>query len=139
VIGVLVALLGCGTEAVGVGECRALERARCTAGAACGFRDVAACERYQRDHCLHGVALEDVAVAEIDACVLDVERAGRCAASQGPTTPANTCAEPVILVSAGSACEVVRSPERAASCAFLAPDAVGPVTPPEAPASDAGP
>jgi hypothetical protein len=137
-IGFWVLLLGCGTDAVGVGECRALERARCAAGAACGFRDVAACERYERDHCLHGVALDDVSVAQIDACVLDVERAGRCAASQGVTTPANTCAEPVILLSPGSACDVVRTPERAASCAFLAPGAIVPVTPPVVQDPDAG-
>lgn len=130
--------LGCGTDAVGVGECRALEQARCEAGAACGFPDVAACQRYERDHCLHGVAIEDIAPGQVDACVADLGRAGRCAASQGQSTPADTCAEPVTLAAVASACDVVRNPERAASCSFLAPRADS-VPPPGPPASDAGP
>jgi hypothetical protein len=129
-------VLGCGTDAVGVGECRALEQARCAAAAACGFPDVAACERYQRDHCLHGVALEEISAGQIDICVVDIERAGRCAASQGATTSAGACAEPV--VAQGTACDVVRTPERAVSCAFLAPG-TSPVITPVVPSADAGP
>jgi hypothetical protein len=129
--------LGCGTDAVGVGDCRELERARCAAGPACGFPDVEACERYERDHCLHGLPLESISAGQIDACVLDIQRAGQCAASEGPATAANACATPVALVAVATACDVVRSPERAQSCSFLGPSA-GPVPPPVLPSPDAG-
>jgi hypothetical protein len=135
-LGAVVAL-GCGTDAVGVGDCRELETARCAAGPACGFPDVAACQRYERDHCLHGVPLENIGAGQIDACVLDIQRAGQCAASEGRLTPANTCASPVALAVAGTACDVVRSPERALSCSFLAPGQT-PDPPPEAMNPDAG-
>lgn len=99
---------------------------------ACGYPDVAECIRYERDHCLHGVALESVSVTELDACVQDMTRAGRCAARQGPGTPAGSCSEPIAAEPAAStACDVVRSPERASSCAFLVPGAAA--TPPPAP------
>lgn len=130
--------LGCGTDAVGIGDCRELERARCAAGPACGFPDVEACVRYERDHCLHGVPLESISAGQIDACVLDVQRAGECAAGQGPATPADACAVPVALVAAATACDVVRSPERAASCSFLAPSA-GSVAAPAPSDRDAAP
>jgi hypothetical protein len=115
-------LLGCGTDAVGISECREIERARCAAAPACGFPDVAECQRYSRDHCLHGVTLESIDSVEVDACVRDIERAGRCAAAQGQNTTPATCAEAV--AGAGAAptiCDVVRSPELAASCTFLRP------------------
>jgi hypothetical protein len=111
---------GCGTDAVGTAECRAFERVRCQAAAACGYPNVDECIRYERDQCLHGVALESIAVVELDACSEDVARAGRCAAAQGPDTAAAGCSEPVPTgPAATTACDVVRSPERAVSCAFL--------------------
>jgi hypothetical protein len=126
----LVVVNGCGTDAEGTGECRAFERVRCQAAAACGYPDVDECIRYERDQCLHGVALESITPAELDGCAADVARAGRCAAGQGPDTPAASCGEPVPADSATTtACDVVRSPERATSCAFLVPmaAAVAPV------------
>jgi hypothetical protein len=134
----LVWALGCGTDAVGVGDCRELERARCAAGPACGFRDVAACERYERDHCLHGLGLESISAGQLDGCVLDIRRAGQCAVSEGRTTPANACADPVALATEATACDVVRSPERAVSCSFLVPGPA-PVPLPAPSESDAGP
>jgi hypothetical protein len=120
----LAAATGCGTDAVGVSECRAFERVRCQAAASCGYPDVAACERFERDHCLHGVDLESINSIELDACALDVERAGRCAAGQGPDTEASACSEPVVTVSAPrTACAIVLSPELASSCVFLVPGA----------------
>jgi hypothetical protein len=111
---------GCGTDAVGTTECREIEQARCAAAAACGFPDVAECERYYRAHCLHGVPLDAVSSVEVDTCVRDIERAGRCAAGQGPSTAPSACAEPVPLVgTAAEICDVVRGPEVTASCAFL--------------------
>jgi hypothetical protein len=132
-VGWLVAAGGCVTDAEGTAECRAFERVRCQAAAACGYPDVDECIRFERDQCLHGVALESITTAEFDACARDVARAGRCAAGQGPDTPAASCSEPV-RAGASTACDVVRSPERAASCAFLVPNA----PPPAAPAGDGG-
>lgn len=124
---------GCGTDAVGTAECRTLERARCEAAAACGYPNVDECIRYQRDHCLHGTAVETISGVELDACAEDVARAGRCAAGQGPDTRASSCSEAVTTAPAtATACDVVRSPERAASCAFLLPAGAAP--PPPAPA-----
>jgi hypothetical protein len=130
--------LGCGTDAVGVGDCRELENARCAAGPACGFPDIAACQRYERDHCLHGVPLESISAGQIDACVLDIQRAGQCAVNEGRLTPANICSPPVALAVAGTACDVIRSPERALSCSFLAPGQT-PDPPPDPTNPDAGP
>ncbi len=128
-----ICLVGCfGTDAVGVSECRELEQTRCAAAAPCGFPDVGACRRYYRDHCLHGVALETISAVQVDACVLELDRLGRCATDQGPDTLPGACAEPVATVgAAGSVCDVVRQPEAAAACAFLTP---APVPPAPAPA-----
>lgn len=118
----LVVANGCGTDAEGTAECRAFERVRCQAAAACGYPDVDECVRYERDQCLHGVAIESITGAELDVCSEDVARAGRCAAGQGPDTPATSCAEPVQTdLATTTACDVVRSPELAVTCAFLAP------------------
>jgi hypothetical protein len=128
----------CGTDAVGVSECREIEDARCAAAASCGFPDVAQCQRYYRDHCLHGVAVEDVSAVQVDACVAELERAGRCAAEQA--TPA-TCSEPLrTQVAVAQVCDLVLQPEQLTPCAFLAavPAPEEPLPPPPAPAADAG-
>lgn len=130
----LAVAVGCGTDAEGTAECRAFERVRCQAAAACGYPDVDECIRYERDQCLHGVALETITVAEFDGCAQDVGSAGRCAAAQGPDTLAASCREPVATaVPTATACDVVRSPERALACAFLVPGA-----PPPAPVARDG-
>jgi hypothetical protein len=131
-------MAGCGTDAEGVAECRAFERVRCQAAAACGYPNVAECERFERDHCLHGVAAASISPTELDACALDIGRAGRCAAQQGADTPANACSEPVPTgTPAPTACEVVLRPELASSCAVLVPGS-GSAPAPDAPAGDAG-
>jgi hypothetical protein len=123
----LVVAGGCGTDAEGTAECRAFERVRCQAAVACGYPDVDECIRYERDQCLHGVAIESITAAELDGCAEQVAAAGRCAAGQGPDTPAVSCGEPVQADSpTTTACDVVRSPERAAPCAFLVPTASAP-------------
>ena len=129
--------LGCGTDAVGVSGCRALERARCEAALACGYPNVDECRRYQRDQCLHGVALESATAVELDACVTDIERAGRCAAAQGATTAASSCTEPIATdTGARTACDVVVRPEQATSCAFFSDAPTGET--PAPPAGDGG-
>jgi hypothetical protein len=134
----MVAVVGCGTDAVGVSSCRALERSRCAAAAACGYPDVEECQRFERDQCLHGVAVDDVSSVQLDACIQDIDAAGRCAQTSGGATAANACT-PAIVANppASSACDVVRNPERAASCAFLAPGSPT-VSAPAAPVTDGG-
>ena len=125
----------CGTDAVGVSECREIEDARCAAAASCGFPDVEECQRFYRDHCLHGVAVEDVSAVQVDACVAELERAGRCAAEQ---VAPDACSEPLRMeVAAAQVCDLVLQPEQLTACAFLA--ATAPAQPePAAPAADAG-
>lgn len=138
-LGCVLLAAGCGTDAVGTSECRAFERVRCRAAVACGYPDVEECERYQRDQCLHGVALESVTVNELDACAEDVARAGRCAGARGAATAAGSCNEPVLASPASStACDVVRSPELAVSCAFLVPNGEAAAPAPRPAAADGG-
>lgn len=111
----------CGTDAVGVSECREVEQARCAAAVNCGFPDVDACQRFYRDHCLHGVAIEDVNQVDVDSCVDTIENAGRCAAAQPDATPA-TCEVPIVTqAEVAKVCDVVLRPELASACAFLRP------------------
>jgi hypothetical protein len=117
----LVTASSCGTNAVGVDECRAIERARCRAGDPCGIiSDVPACERYYRDHCLHGLATKPPAAATVGACVQVIEAAGRCA-SGDPEALLKDCDEPVTEPHSGLryACDVVAHPELARECVFL--------------------
>ena len=131
VLGIVLWAGGCGTDAVGVSECRSIEQARCSAGFACGFLAVEDCQRFFRDHCLHGVALEAVETADADACVADIQRLGVCAREQGGTTAPNACTDPVpTLESPESVCAVVRQPELAQACAFLQPIPSAQPTPP---------
>jgi hypothetical protein len=111
----------CGTDAVGVSECREVEQARCAAAVNCGFADVEECQRFYRDHCLHGVAIEEVNQVEVDSCVATLENAGRCAAEQPDSAPA-ACAVPIPTQSeVAKVCDVVLAPELASACAFLRP------------------
>lgn len=117
----LVSASGCGTSAVGVGECRDIEQARCRAGKSCGLiDDVEACERYYRDHCLHGLAVKPPGGGSVSECVRVIEAAGQCAAenrearlSSCETKVTNPRRDLVL------ACDVVAHPERATECAFL--------------------
>jgi hypothetical protein len=118
----IVTASGCGTKAVGVEDCRAIEEARCRAAEPCGLvDDVAACERFYRDHCLHGLMSEPGAGESVDACVRAIEAAGRCA-NQDPEAVLSECGDepvPAAQPGLGTACDVVRYPERAAECSFL--------------------
>jgi hypothetical protein len=116
----------CGTSAVGVDDCRDIEQARCRASASCLdadgvplIQDVPACERYYRDHCLHGFAVKPPAGADVSGCVQVIEKAGRCAQEDPDSRLA--CTETASSQRAGftKACDVVTHPERATECAFL--------------------
>ncbi len=120
----------CGTSALGVDDCRQIEQARCRAEASCVdsngtplIEDVPACERYYRDHCLHGLAVKPPANASVSACVKVIEAAGHCAQGD-PAIALKDCTN-VTTVQPGltHACDVVTHPELATECAFLSPDA----------------
>jgi hypothetical protein len=141
--GLLYLVAGCGTKAEGISECREIEQARCSAATACGFAQVDDCRRYYRDHCLHGLAIEAISQAQVDACAQELDRAGRCAVAQGGATLASACSEPVATATAASStCDVVQRPETALACAFLAPPPLpvppAPAAAPPAPLVDAG-
>ena len=119
----------CGTSALGVDDCRDIEQARCRAQASCVdsngaplIEDVPACERYYRDHCLHGLAVKPPASASVAACVRIIEEAGHCAKAD-PAIALEECPKPVTDVQPGltHACDVVVHPELATECAFLWP------------------
>jgi hypothetical protein len=117
----LVTASSCGTNAVGVDDCREIEQARCHAGDPCGLiEDVDACDRYYRDHCLHGLATKPPAGASVSACVQVIQAAGRCAEA-GADTALSKCEEGVTDSQPGlrTACDVVSHPERASECSFL--------------------
>lgn len=120
----LVSSTGCGTDARGVDECRAIEQARCEAAKSCGIiSDVVACQRYYRDQCLHGLAVASPGSAKVNACVATIRAAGVCAAQSKGSDPELSACDPALdeappLV---TACDLVNAPEQAASCAFLAP------------------
>ena len=119
---------GCGTDAVGVEDCRDIEQARCEAGAACGLvSDVDACKRFYRDHCLHGLALEEAPPkATIKRCAQTIQEIGACVKQLGPAAAFSDCHLDV-LASSNKACELVSAPEKTSSCAFLVPDLPPPV------------
>lgn len=115
-IGLLLVILApasCGTNAKGIEDCRSIELARCEASAPCGvITDVDACQRFYRDHCLHGLAVNPPGSDVINACVAAIRAAGACAASPDgvdcppPSTP-------------DDACYVVQHPEKLSACSFL--------------------
>lgn len=121
----LVTASSCGTSAVGVDTCRDIEQARCRASASCLdangaplIADVPACERYYRDHCLHGLAVKPPAGASVSACVQVIEAAGKCAADD-PAATLTDCPATDRRPGLSRACDVIAHPERATECAFL--------------------
>jgi len=126
--GLLSPSAGCGTKAVGVDACRAVEQARCEAVASCpspyGVEDVEACQRFYRDHCLHGLDVDDEpSDTAVKRCVAAVEAAGRCAAEDPEATPAD-CDDTALRLTpdaaaGASVCELLDRPELMADCAFL--------------------
>lgn len=122
----LVTASSCGTSAVGVDDCRDIEQARCRASASCLdansnplIEDVGACERYYRDHCLHGLAVKPPTGASVSACLDVIEAAGRCA--KGDPEAALDCTDTASRPRGNfsRACDLVAHPERAVECAFL--------------------
>jgi hypothetical protein len=140
-----VALVACDTGAKGVEDCRHIERARCSAARYCDVGietsdDVAACQRFVRDNCLHGFAVDDTSSsAELQACVDAIEAAGTCAQKgdgehTGVDAIAQSCGGTLSTVGyTRTACEVVDRPELHPACQFLVAE-----PPKESPEPDAG-
>ena len=124
----------CGSDAVGVDACRAIETARCEAATACGFTDekVQSCTLFSRDECLHGVENADAgepAATSVDACVAAVNATAACAKAGAKTIEG--CAGAKLLDGADvklAPCVILQDKvELLAACAFAtlvpAPDA----------------
>jgi hypothetical protein len=115
--------VGCGTDAVGVSECRQIEDARCEAAAKCGdVEDVAECKHYYNDHCLHGLPLDTAPRPKVvAACVATIKAAGSCASKQGAKTAPGDCKNSDALedTKAKRVCDIVDEPQEAEQCSFL--------------------
>jgi hypothetical protein len=110
--------------------------------AACGIVvDVDACQRFYRDHCLHGMAALPPSPAAVDECVETINSAGSCASvsAEGKLARLSECDAATGVLDAPRsvlyACELVEKPELADRCSFLSPT---PITGGEAGAAGAG-
>ena len=134
----LVLIAGCNTGAIAIKQCREIENARCEASAACGvIDDVAACQRFYRDQCLHGIAGPKEPTADTEKrCVDMIEGAGECAQSD-PNLSSVPCfstpesgaggmggtssSGPSLPDSSPDVCSVIANPWDFPPCAFLNP------------------
>jgi hypothetical protein len=116
---------GCGTAAVGIDDCRDIEQARCEAAAACHtVTDVAECKRFYRDQCLHGLPATAPSRESVDDCVNALHDITLCVKAGGTKAELADCDPAVPAQDARLACEVVKAPERAYACSFLAGEPV---------------
>jgi uncharacterized membrane protein YgcG len=119
----LVTAAGCGTDAKGVDDCRDIEEARCTAAKNCGIvSDVAECQNFYRDQCLHGLAVSTPSSTVLKQCVATIRAAGVCAL-QGADTAVADCTDgnPSTATTATTTCAIVTNPETTTECSFLMP------------------
>jgi len=121
-------LAACDTGAIGVESCRDIEYARCSAAAHCpsmfALKSQAACRRFYRDHCLHGLPLsQDPGAGQVVPCVNAIKAIGDCADKQTEAVLVGDCKDPDIpgYDSEITACELLRSPENITQCSFLNP------------------
>ena len=123
----LVSAGGCGTDARGVDDCRDIEEARCSAAKGCKLvadGEVDACKRFYRDQCLHGLSGALPGSVQVKECVATIVAAGSCATALGSDAELVAC-DPAVGDAPGvrAVCDIVKEPERASACAFLAPRA----------------
>lgn len=87
--------------------------------------DVADCQRFYRDQCLHGLPVSSPGTNRVRECVATIVAAGQCASqAEGADTPLSEC-QGVTRGAAGvdTACGIVKEPEKAEECSFLTPNA----------------
>jgi hypothetical protein len=76
------------------------------------------CQRFYRDHCLHGIKSgKEPGDIALDRCIDAIQLAGQCA-KEGKTTLGADCAwtTPTLLT---TPCEVVQFPQDIKECEFL--------------------
>jgi hypothetical protein len=120
----LVSAAGCGTDAQGIDDCRAIEQARCTAAKQCGLvSDVPACQRFYRDQCLHGLPVGSPGSVKVQACVATIRAAGLCVEQTGDSETLLRNCDPPVTEGARvlTVCALVKEPEKAEECSFLTP------------------
>ncbi len=120
------AIAGCGTAAVGVEDCRELENARCEAAVACPdlfqIRDLAACKRFYRDQCLHGLATNAPPGAPtLHRCVQSIGALSSCALKYGEEANVSQCSLKRATTEVMTVCETLQRPETLVDCGFLIP------------------
>lgn len=108
----------CGSDPAGINFCRRIETARCGLAHACGtLENVGDCERFYRDHCLHGLGVPIPPEREVEGCAIALETAAECTLTE---SSAPECE---------NACALVARPERALECGFLSSEAPDPEEP----------
>ena len=115
------AAIGCAITPVNPDGCRKIEDARCDAVVSCSTYpnfDVAACKRFYRDQCLHGLASQtDPGEPLLNACVSAIQASGACAKAGAATCNAGPSSPAV------APCDLLAHPEKYGECSFLAPPA----------------
>ena len=133
-------LAACGTSAVGIEDCRSIERARCQAARSCATSgldstsDEDICLRYARDNCLHGLPVQPPTQGSVTNCVNAITAAGACATKKTPLSECTAVRDDVARVSA-TVCEIIENPEQISDCAFLT---TTPQPAPTSPPKDSG-
>jgi len=113
----------CGTSAVGVEDCRSIERARCQAARPCNFgidsnSDEEVCLRFARDNCMHGMLVQAPTAGSVTSCVNAIAGAGACATKKTHLGVECAAAGPVTSDTV-TVCELIEDPERIPACEFL--------------------
>ena len=116
----------CGPDPVGVDDCRAIENARCEAAVACKIvEDAESCQRFYRDHCLHGFAASETpGGSEVSECIEAIRQAGKCAGDDDEQSISECLEDSDLIVPLPGAdlktvCDVIRKPEQTRQCEFL--------------------
>jgi hypothetical protein len=125
----LVYASGCGTDAVGVDECRDIEYARCEAARYCGLvedtdKAAQACKRFYRDQCLHGMTSgERPGAPRVKDCVAVINAAGACAKNGQDALvdcfASSTAKLKDVETNLTDTCDAIREPEQVKACDFL--------------------
>jgi len=119
--------VACGTDAVGVDDCRNIEVARCKAAQNCDFgidgtSDENVCQRFARDNCLHGLVVQPPTAGAVTSCVNSITAAGTCAATAKNVSecpPATLNLIGTVTKTTATVCQLIENPEQISACAFL--------------------